>query len=186
MVPLQFVRVSREQLHVPVLPLHVAERPLLGGGHPNGLGGLRSLGLSPRRLGRLRSLGLSPRCRLRGLGRRCCDGFFGRRRLRGLRLIFAAGRAASSLRGWLGWCRGFGHRRGHGGRSRLRLWLSRLRSLGLSPRCSRGDQALKPRGVPHCQPFVLKTHFIGRIPGKSQKKRWCHGYSRRYRLHLSL
>ena len=81
--------------------------------------------------GSLRSLGLSPRWRLRGLGSRCWDGFFGRHRLRRLGLVFAPGWPTSSLRDWCG-RRGFG-RRGHGGRSRLRLRLSRLCRL-----CSRG------------------------------------------------
>ena len=34
MVPLQLVSISGKQLHVPVLPLHVPEGPLLGGRHP--------------------------------------------------------------------------------------------------------------------------------------------------------
>ena len=34
---LQFVRVSDKELHVAVLPLHVPEGPLLGGGHPHRL-----------------------------------------------------------------------------------------------------------------------------------------------------
>ena len=139
MVPLQLMSISGKELHVPVLPLHVAERPFLGRGHPNGLGrGLQSLGLSPRRgrLGRwTRSL-----WRLRGLGRRCWDGLFGRHRLRGLRLVFGAGRAASSLRGWLGW--------------RLRGWQEPAQ-LRL-----RASQALKPRGGPHCQPFLLRIILL--------------------------
>ena len=93
-VPLQLMGISRKELHVAVLALHVAEGPLLGRRHPNGL----SWGLGAGRLGRwTRSL-----WRLRGLGRRCWDGLFGRHCLRGLRLVFGAGRAASSLRGWLG------------------------------------------------------------------------------------
>ena len=43
------------------------------------------------------------------------------------------------------------------------------------------DQALKPRGGPHCQPFLLKDYFIGRSPRKSQRKRWPRGYLRRCR-----
>ena len=124
--------VPRKQLHVPVLPLHVPEGPFLGGRHPYRLRGLsRGRGLRGR-------LGRWSLRRLRGLGSRCWDGLFGRHRLRGLRLVFASGRAASALGGWLCGCRGVG-RRGHGGRSRLRLRLSRL--------CSRGIRLCSHRGV---------------------------------------
>ena len=111
--------ISRKQLHVPVLPLHVPEGPFLGGRHPDGLRGLsRGRGLRGRR-------GRGSRRRLRGLGSRCWDGLFGRHRLRGLRLVFGAGRPASSLRG----CDGGLRRRGHGIRSRgLSLRLRRLRN----------------------------------------------------------
>ena len=130
--------VPRKQLHVPVLPLHVPEGPFLGGRHPDGLCGLsRGRGLRGRR-------GRGSRRRLCGLGSRCWDGLFGRHRLRGLRLVFGAGRPASALGGC--GCRGVG-RRGHGGRSRLRLRLSQ----GIGPRllrlCSRGIRLCSHRGV---------------------------------------
>ena len=80
--------VSGKELHVPVLPLHVPEGPLLGRRHPNGL----SRGLGAGRLGR------RSRRSVRGLGRRCCDGFFGRHCFGRLRLVCGAGRPASSLR----------------------------------------------------------------------------------------
>ena len=144
--------ISRKELHVAVLPLHVPEGPLLRGRHPDGLRGpSRGRGLRwGLRRGRLarwtRSL-----CRLRGLGSRCWDGLFGRHRLRGLRLVFAAGRAASALGGGGGFCGCWGlGRRGHGGRSRLRLRLSRLCRL-----CSRGIRLCSHGGVRIGQPFPL-------------------------------
>ena len=126
--------ISRKQLHVPVLPLHVPEGPFLGGRHPDGLRGLsRGRGLRGR-------LGRWSLRRLRGLGRRCWDGLFGRHRLRSLGAVFGAGGSTSSLGGGGCGCWGLGRRRGlsqrlrgHGGRSRLRLRLSQ----GISPRlCS--------------------------------------------------
>ena len=98
----------------------------------------------PNGLGRgLRSLGLSPR---RGrLG------------------------TTSSLRDWCG-RRGFG-RRGHGGRSRLRLRLSRLCRL-LQPR----DQGSEATGGSALSAISCKDYFIGRSPRKSQRKRWSRGY----------
>ena len=116
--------VSGKELHVPVLSLHVPEGPFLGGRHPYRLRALsRGRGLRGR-------LGRGSLRRLRGLGSRCWDGLFGRHRLRGLRLVFGAGRPASALGGC--GCRGVG-RRGHGGRSRLRLRLSQ----GIGPRLLR-------------------------------------------------
>ena len=98
--------ISRKQLHVPVLPLHVPEGPFLGGRHPDGLRGLsRGRGLRGR-------LGRWSLRRLRGLRRRCWDGLFGRHRLRSLGAVFGAGGSTSSLGGGGCGCWGLGRRRG--------------------------------------------------------------------------
>ena len=133
--------ISSKKLHVAVLPLHVPQGPLLCRGHPNGLG--RRLGA-----GRLGSGGSSRRS-VRGVGSRCWDGFFGRHRLRRLRLVFAAGRRPLRF--------------GAGAGSAGALPVSGVRPPAWARRPEPAQalqQALKPRGVPHCQPFLLRIILL--------------------------
>ena len=150
MVPLQLMSISGKELHVSVLPLHVPERPFLGRGHPNGLGrGLRSLGLSPRR-GRL---GRGSLWRLRGLGSRCWDGLFGRHRLRRLGPCFCS-RVADLFASGLVRASGVGPAWARWQEPAQAPAQQALQAL--QPR----DQALKPRGGPHCQPFLLRIILL--------------------------
>ena len=158
--------ISRKQLHVPVLPLHVPEGPFLGGRHPDGLRGLsRGRGLRGRR-------GRGSRRRLRGLGSRCWDGLFGRHRLRGASACFwsrAAGLFASGLR-----------------RGAPASW-ARDPEPRAQPEASQAPeqapgQALEqgPDLPPHCPPFLNKD-INSHNPGKSQRKRWFRGYLPHFR-----
>ena len=172
MVPLQLMSISGKELHVSVLPLHVPERPFLGRGHPNGLGrGLRSLGLRGR-------LGRGSLSRLRGLGSRCWDGFFGRHRLRRLGLVFAPG--GRPLR--------FGTGAGVGGSAGVGTVAgagSGSGSAGSAGSAAAGSGS-EATGGSALSAISFKDYFIGRSPRKSQRKRWSRGYLRRCRLHLSI
>ena len=147
----ELVGVPREQLHVPVRPLHVALRALLGRRHSDWLCGLS------RRLrgGRLRSW-LSRR-RLLGLGSRWLD--LHRHRFGRLGFVLASGRAAPSLGG---------RRLRHSLRSRRRLW-RRLRRLWCR---------LRDRLCRHRLNFIrhfFNSFFMLRCPGTMRRKRWCPG-----------
>ena len=187
MVPLQLMSISGKELHVSVLPLHVPERPFLGGRRPDGLRGL-SRGLRRGRglRGRLCRLGRWTRSlwRLRGLGSRCWDGLFGRHRLRGgrpLRLRTGAGVGGSA--GAEGSARGFaGTVAGAGSGSGSAKGSGFSGSAG-SAAAGSGSEAT---GGSALSAISFKDYFIGRSPRKSQRKRWSRGYLRRCRLHLSI
>ena len=132
--------ISSKKLHVAVLPLHVPQGPLLCRGHPNGLG--RRLGA-----GRLGSGGSSRRS-VRGVGSRCWDGFFGRHVFGGFGLFLLPG--GRPLR--------FGAGAGSaGGSAGVR---GSEPAQALQPRAQQASQALKPRGLPHCQPFLLRIILL--------------------------
>ena len=166
--------ISRKQLHVPVLPLHVPEGPFLGGGHPDGLRGLsRGRGLRGRR-------GRGSRRRLRGLGSRCWDGLFGRHCLRRLGAVFGAGGSTSSLGGC--GCRGLGRRRGLSRRGTVAGAGSGSGSAG-SADSAAGSAAT---GGSAFSAISFSEYFIARGPGILQRKRWSRGYLPHCRLHLSI
>ena len=146
MVPLQLMSISGKELHVSVLPLHVPERPFLGRGHPNGLGrGLRSLGAEPSE-GQAREG--AARAREPVLGRPL--------------------RPAPSSEAWPCFCSrvadlfASGLVRASGVRPAWARWQEPAQApaqqalQALQPR----DQALKPRGGPHCQPFLLRVILL--------------------------
>ena len=178
MVPLQLMSISGKELHVSVLPLHVPERPFLGGRHPDGLRGLsrglrRGRGLRGRlcRLGRwtrrLRSLGEAARAREPVLGRPLRPALFW-----AASACFwsrAAGLFASGLR-----------------RGAPASW-ARDPEPRAQPEASQAPeqapgQALEqgPDLPPHCPPF-LNEDINSHNPGKSQRKRWFRGYLPHFR-----
>ena len=140
-VPLQFVCVSGEQLHVPVLALHVAQGPLLGGGHPNGL----SRGLGAGRLG-------SPDSE-RSLGERCAGSGAGAGTASSAGTVFGAfglffEPGGLPLRLGAGGSAGFGGL-GSGGSARLSSGhgvLTGSGSVNLKPGCAGNpEEALQPQ-----------------------------------------
>ena len=156
--------ISRKQLHVPVLPLHVPEGPFLGGRHPDGLRGLsRGRGLRGR-LGRFR--------RLRGLGRRCWDGLFGRHRLRALgRFLEPGGRP---LRLGAGAAGVGGSAGAESPRAQPKASRARWQEPAQAPAQPRDQpealQPQEPRGAPHSQPFMLLQKIQFSISRNTQKE----------------
>ena len=140
--------ISRKQLHVPVLPLHVPEGPFLGGRHPDGLRGLRAPREArkgePTEAARAREPVLGRPLRP-ALSSEAWGGFWSR----GVDL-FAWGLRVSGVRP---------APRAQPARAR---WQEPAQApaqqalQALQPR----DQALQPRGAPHSQPFPLVNTLL--------------------------
>ena len=158
--------ISRKQLHVPVLPLHVPEGPFLGGRHPDGLRGLS------RGRGQAREVEPSEAARAREavLGRPLrpapssepWGGFWSRVDLfawgRGLRVL--GGRPAP--------------------RAQPKASRARWQEPAQAPAQPRDQpealQPQEPRGAPHSQPFMLLQKISFQYRGTRRKKHWCRAY----------
>ena len=197
MVPLQLMSISGKELHVSVLPLHVPERPFLGGRHPDGLRGLsRGLSKGPRRsiAGGFAGAegGADGGCAGSGGGAGTASSagtVFGGLTLfllpggRPLCLGTGAGVGGSagaegSARGFAGTVAGAGSGSGSAKES--------ARGFSGSAGSAAAGSGSEATGGSALSAISFKDYFIGRSPRKSQRKRWSRGYLRRCRLHLSI
>ena len=196
MVPLQLMSISGKELHVSVLPLHVPERPFLGGRHPDGL---RGLGRGLRR-------GRGLRGRLCRLGRWTRSLW----RLRGARepVLGRPLRPAPSSEAWpcfcsrvadlFAWGLGAGVGGSAGAEGSARGFAGTVAGAGSGSGSAKGSgfsgsagsaaagSGSEATGGSALSAISFKDYFIGRSPRKSQRKRWSRGYLRRCRLHLSI
>ena len=145
--------------------------PFLGRGHPNGLGrGLRSLGQPSEGQAREGEPLEAARAREPVLGRPL--------------------RPAPSLEAWPCFCSrvadlfASGLVRASGVRPAWARWQEPAQQAlqALQPR----DQALKPRGGPHCQPFLLRIILLVVVQENRKGNAGPAGIYERCRLHLSI
>ena len=175
-VPLQLMGISRKELHVSVLALHVPEGPLLGRRHPDGLRWW--LGRAEGSAGGFAGSGggADGGCAGSGGGAGTASSagtVFGGLALfllpGGRPLRFGTGAGVGGSAG-VGTVAGAGSGSGSAG-------------SGGSAAAGSGSEAT---GGSALSAISFKDYFIGRSPRKSQRKRWSRGYLRRCRLHLSI
>ena len=165
--------ISRKQLHVPVLPLHVPEGPFLGGRHPDGL----RVEPGPSALGEAwkgePTEAAKPRAEPSARAREPVLG-------RPLRPAPSSGASACF------WSRAAGLFASGLRRGAPASW-ARDPEPRAQPEASQAPeqapgQALEqgPDLPPHCPPF-LNEDINSHNPGKSQRKRWFRGYLPHFR-----